>query len=125
MQRKSETVQFCSYCGTKTWHVGGVCEWSDGHNMRDQTMSDEEIKFVPIPSGETVTSTFTLNIPPWFPFTVHLGDCTITLHADGKWEGSVEALREAMATGKAYSDGNARMLLWLILRQMEADQRFW
>ena len=96
-------------------------------------MSDEEIKFVPIPSGETLdhpfVSTFqTLKLSgtPWFPFTITLPDkCCITLHADGKWEGSVEALREAMATGKAYSDGNARMRLWLILRQMEADQRFW
>jgi hypothetical protein len=98
---------------------------------------DEEIKFVPIPlsGGDTIgpadltqqggsfTTTFTLNIPPWFPFTLHLGDCTITLHADGKWEGSIEALRTAMATGKAY--GDSAMLLWLLLRQMEADKRSW
>jgi len=30
----SETVQFCPRCGAKTWHVGGVCEWSDGHRWR-------------------------------------------------------------------------------------------
>jgi hypothetical protein len=30
----SETVQFCPRCLTKTWFVGGVCEWSDGHRWR-------------------------------------------------------------------------------------------
>ena len=27
----SETVRFCPKCGTTTWHVSGVCEWSDCH----------------------------------------------------------------------------------------------
>ncbi len=121
----SQSIEFCPVCATKTWHNDRVCEWSDGHNMRDQTMSDEEIKFVPIPSGDPLSTTFTLNIPPWFPFAITLGDSTITLFADGKWEGSIEALRTTLATGKAYGDGNARIMLWLLLRQMEADQRFW
>ena len=30
----SETVQFCPRCRTKTWHLNGVCEWSDGHKWR-------------------------------------------------------------------------------------------
>ena len=90
-------------------------------------MSDEETKFVPISNGETVTTTFTLNCTPWFPFTITLPDkCTITLHADGKWEGSIEGLRAAMAQGESWGgDGITRMFLWLVLRQMEADKRSW
>jgi hypothetical protein len=94
-------------------------------------MSDEEIKFVPIPNGETLdnafTTTFTLKGTPWFPFTMTLPDkCVITLHADGKWEGSIEALRAALAKGESWGgDGITRMFLWLLLRQMEADQRSW
>jgi hypothetical protein len=91
-------------------------------------MSDEEIKFVPIPSGETVTTTFQFNATPWFPFTITLGEppCTVTLFADGKWEGSIEALRESLAANKSWGgDSTAKILLWLLLRQMEADQRFW
>jgi hypothetical protein len=29
-----ETVTYCLICRTKTWHVDGVCEWSDGHGLR-------------------------------------------------------------------------------------------
>ena len=91
-------------------------------------MSDEEIKFVPIPNGETLDTTFTLKATPWFPFTITLGEppCTITLHADGNWEGSIEALHASLAANKSWSgDGTAKMLLWLLLRQMEADKRSW
>lgn len=24
-------VAHCPKCGTKTWHIDGVCEWADGH----------------------------------------------------------------------------------------------
>ena len=97
-------------------------------------MSDEEIKFVPIPNGETLdhafTSAFTLKGTPWFPFTITIPNpppgCTITLYADGKWEGSIEALRAALAKGESWGgDGTTRLFLWLLLRQMEADKRFW
>ena len=27
----SESVAYCQHCGCQTWHVDGVCEWSDGH----------------------------------------------------------------------------------------------
>ena len=90
-------------------------------------MSDEEIKFVPIPSGETLTSTFKLSGTPWFPFTITIPpDVEIVLTADGKWEGSIEALRTAMAKGQSWGgDAMARIMLWLVLREMEHDQRFW
>ena len=91
-------------------------------------MSDEETKFVPISNGETVTTTFTLKGTPWFPFTITLGEpqCAITLFADGKWEGSIEALRTSLAANKSWGgDGTAKILLWLLLRQMEADKRSW
>jgi hypothetical protein len=91
-------------------------------------MSDEDNKFLPIPSGETVTSTFRLQDSPWYPFTITLGEppCAITLFADGKWEGSTEALRASLVASKSWGgDSTAKILLWLLLRQMEADQRFW
>ena len=90
-------------------------------------MSDEEIKFVPIPNGETLYTTFRLNETPWFPLTITIRPgCTITLHADGKWEGSIEGLRAAMAQGESWGgDGSSRIMLWLLLRQMEADKRSW
>ena len=62
---------------------------------------------------------------PWFPFTITVGDVQITLHAYGKWEGSTEALREVLAKSDAWTDSTSRILLWLILRQMEQDRRFW
>jgi hypothetical protein len=31
-----ETVQHCPVCGARTWHVDGVCEWADGHQMRGE-----------------------------------------------------------------------------------------
>jgi hypothetical protein len=68
------------------------------------------------------------NNMPWFPFTINLGEppCSIILHADGKWEGSIEALRTSLAANKSWGgDGMAKILLWLLLRQMEADKRFW
>jgi hypothetical protein len=79
-------------------------------------------------SGENVVSgTFHLNETPWYPFTIAVSDnCNIVLNADGKWEGSIEALRQVMAEGKSnYVDGNLRVMLWLILREMERDKRFW
>lgn len=27
----SESVRYCPACRCKTWHLGGVCEWLDGH----------------------------------------------------------------------------------------------
>jgi hypothetical protein len=24
-------VRYCQHCKCKTWHVDGICEWSDGH----------------------------------------------------------------------------------------------
>jgi hypothetical protein len=32
MPDPKETVQYCPICRTKTWHVNGVCEWTDGHD---------------------------------------------------------------------------------------------
>jgi hypothetical protein len=38
-----ETVRFCIYCKCTTWHVDGVCEWSDMHrNQKDRDENDEE-----------------------------------------------------------------------------------
>lgn len=78
-------------------------------------------------SGPAVAPAFRVTELPWFPFAINIApDVTITLMADGKWEGSIEALRGALADGKsAFSDGTARVLLWLLLRQMEQDSRFW
>lgn len=75
---------------------------------------------------EPVTFTTTLTELPWFPFVIKLPDCTIELHADGTWTGSIEALREALAKGKGYvGTGPMGAIMWLILREMERDQRFW
>ena len=76
------------------------------------------------------TTTLKLAETPWFPFTITLAlpppGCAITLHADGKWEGSIEGLRAALADGKSWGgDATARIFLWLLLRQMEADRRSW
>lgn len=89
-------------------------------------MADDPIPFMPI----EVTSTLTLKGTPWFPFTITLSQTTpattIVLHADGKWDGSIEGLRAALAQGESWGgDANARIMLWLLLRQMEADKRFW
>jgi hypothetical protein len=75
----------------------------------------------------TEPSPIQFNEMPWFPFTISVPpDCTIILHANGKWEGSIELLRERLATGKSIgADGYMRALLWLILREMERDARFW
>ena len=27
----TEDVRYCPVCACKTWHVDGVCEWSDAH----------------------------------------------------------------------------------------------
>jgi hypothetical protein len=38
-----ETVAYCSFCRTKTWHFDGVCEWADGHKIppvEPERMSD-------------------------------------------------------------------------------------
>ena len=88
-------------------------------------MADEQrIHFEPITAD---VNTFHFNEIPWFPFTITITpDVTITLTADGKWEGSIQALRDAMAAGKSIgADGTMRVLLWLILREMERDARFW
>jgi hypothetical protein len=90
--------------------------------------AQQKLTFVPISNGETITTTFTLNGTPWFPFTITLGEppCAITLFADGRWEGSIEALRTSLAANKSWGgDSTAKILLWLLLRQMEADKRFW
>jgi hypothetical protein len=82
-----------------------------------------------IDNPQAFTSTFKFNETPWFPFVITLGSdppITITLTADGKWEGSITALREHMASAKSIgADGTMRVLLWLLLRQMESDARFW
>jgi hypothetical protein len=76
--------------------------------------------------AQTYTGTFAFNEQPWFPCSITIGDCTIALLADGKWEGSIEGLRAALASSKSYGvDTFPRMVLWLVLRQMESDQRFW
>lgn len=80
--------------------------------------------------GETWTApagVFGFTEVPWFPFNITIPpDLTITLTADGKWEGSIELLREKMATGKSLGcDGMLRMFLWMLLREMERDARFW
>lgn len=31
----AETVQHCPVCQCKTWHLDGVCEWSEGHGMME------------------------------------------------------------------------------------------
>jgi hypothetical protein len=30
-----ESVRYCLMCRTKTWHMDGVCEWSDGHKSQE------------------------------------------------------------------------------------------
>ena len=37
-----ETVQFCPVCRCKTWHIDGVCEWSDGHERMEQARREQE-----------------------------------------------------------------------------------
>jgi hypothetical protein len=73
------------------------------------------------------TGTWLFNETPWFPTTITLSpDLVITLHADGKWEGSIEGLREHLATQKTLgTDVMSRLFLWLLLRAMESDARFW
>ena len=99
----------------------------------DHGLSDDGKPFLPIGPDHPFVSTFQtfkLSGTPWFPFAITIQHpppgCTITLHANGKWEGSIEGLRAAMAQGESWGgDGITRMFLWLLLRQMEADKRSW
>jgi hypothetical protein len=92
----------------------------------DDPPPEGTITFDPHTLPGPFSGTFQFNEQPWFPFSITIGDVTIALLADGKWEGSIEGLRAALATGKSYGvDGHMLALLWLILREMERDKRFW
>jgi hypothetical protein len=36
-----DLVTYCQHCKTKTWHVDGVCEWSDGHPKKAEPMVED------------------------------------------------------------------------------------
>jgi hypothetical protein len=61
---------------------------------------------------------------PWFPVTVTItqANAAITLNADGSWVGDIEAVRAALAEGKGWQNGNDRVLLWLLLREMQRGE---
>ena len=42
----SEDVRYCRFCKCKTWHVNGVCEWTDGHKL-ECNANDPGVSTVP------------------------------------------------------------------------------
>lgn len=46
MPKPNETVKYCPICKCKTWHVDGVCEWSDVplHKKAAVAAPDSEVK---------------------------------------------------------------------------------
>ena len=61
--------------------------------------------------------------PPW-PLTVRMGSDgpAVKLHADGRWEGDLEACRNALGELSGH-DILSQMLLWMLLHQLERDDR--
>jgi hypothetical protein len=92
----------------------------------ERTVEIDPKKFL-INDPTLIEGTFAFNAIPWFPFTITVQPgVSITLTADGKWEGSTEAFRDAMANGSSMGvDASFRIVLWLLLRAMESDKRFW
>ena len=67
-----------------------------------------------------------LEQPPTFPFTITVGGTSLVLHADGKWDGDLGAVKQAMRDMKGQYNATGAILLWLALRWMiRDDERFW
>ena len=57
---------------------------------------------------------------PSFPITITIGGEPFKLNADGSWSGDIQAVRKAVRESKGCF-GDAGILLWLVLREMERD----
>jgi hypothetical protein len=72
----------------------------------------------------TSNMTMGFNENPWFPVivTIKPANIVITLNADGSWAGDIDEVRAALAEGKGWQNGNDRVLLWLLLREMQRGE---
>jgi hypothetical protein len=50
-RQAKDTVEHCFLCGCKTWHVDGICEWSDMHQDVSEVRVLSVFLMVPLPPG--------------------------------------------------------------------------
>jgi hypothetical protein len=66
--------------------------------------------------------THQLHIAPMFPSTVSVGTASITLHADGGYEGDVPAFLEAVRNAKMDGTPFSMPILWLIANAIKPKE---
>ena len=62
-----------------------------------------------------------ITLGPMFPSTIKVDGASITLNADGTWEGDREAFLTAVANAKMDLTGLAMPILWLIVRALREE----